>query len=167
MDDQEKKLFYIKLQKLINQFEAYEEVEKKRMLPLAALWGISNVNRSLTISEIHLVEQIGLLERANVTRLAEKLKLTKGAITKISTKLLARGWIEKLTIEGNLKEVFYQLTDQGNLVHHAYIQYHERAENQFQQFIQKYTDNELQFIERLIGDLTEVIDYSMNLDGMK
>ncbi|SDX75720.1 MarR family transcriptional regulator [Paenibacillus sp. CF384] len=161
MDDQEKKLLFHKLQQLFHQYEAFEKKEKRLVLPFAKQWGIAKVTRDLTLSEVHVVEQIGLHEPINVTGIADKMGMTKGAITKISAKLLRRGWIVKGTAGGNLKEVYYQLTAEGKKVHLAHNHYHEKVERQFNDFIQKYSDEQLQFIGVLLADLSHEMDNAM------
>jgi DNA-binding MarR family transcriptional regulator len=162
MKDQEKHQLFINLQKVYHQLEAVEEMEKKLMVQLAQSWGITNVTRDLTMSEVHVVEQIGHAGSINVTRLAEKMTMTKGAITKINTKLLARDWIEKIEFTGNTKEVHYQLTAMGLQVYQVHNHYHEMAENQFHQFLQPYSDAQLAFIATLMGDVSQALDDSMD-----
>nr|WP_275901682.1 MarR family transcriptional regulator [Paenibacillus sp. SYP-B3998] len=117
------------------------------------------------MSETHVIEQIGMHETINVTRLAEKMGMTKGAITKIGAKLLDRGWIEKFALSGNRKEVLFRLTPDGHSVYDVHEQYHLYAEKLFEDFINRYTDEEYQFIDRLIGDITQAIETSMAAMG--
>ena len=67
-------------------------------------------------SETHCIDFIGRLELPNVTKVAEQMQMTRGAISKMTKKLLAKGLIEKYTLETNRKEVYFRLTDQGKLL---------------------------------------------------
>ena len=57
-------------------------------------------------SETHCIDNIGRLELPNVTKIAEQMQMTRGAISKMTKKLLAKGLIEKYTLETNKKEVY-------------------------------------------------------------
>ena len=59
-------------------------------------------------SETHCIDYIGRLELPNVTKIAEHMGMTRGAISKMTKKLLAKGLIEKYTLESNKKEVYFK-----------------------------------------------------------
>ena len=54
-------------------------------------------------SETHCIDNIGRLELPNVTKIAEQMQMTRGAISKMTKKLLAKGLIEKYTLDTILK----------------------------------------------------------------
>lgn len=55
-------------------------------------------------SETHCIDYIGRLELPNVTKVAEHMGMTRGAISKMTKKLLAKGLIEKYTLETNKRK---------------------------------------------------------------
>ena len=77
-------------------------------------------------SETHCIDYIGRLELPNVTKVAEHMGMTRGAISKMTKKLLAKGLIEKDTLETNKKEVYFKLTDQGRLLFDEHAKRHQR-----------------------------------------
>lgn len=81
-------------------------------------------------SETHCIDYIGRLELPNVTKVAEHMGMTRGAISKMTKKLLAKGLIEKYTLETNKKEVYFKLTDQGRLLFDEHAKRHQRWEKQ-------------------------------------
>ena len=64
-------------------------------------------------SEIHTVQAIGENKGINVTRLAEKMGVTKGATSQILNKLVKKGLVIKQNKEKNNKELNLYLTDKG------------------------------------------------------
>ena len=48
------------------------------------------------IRETHCIDYIGRLELPNVTKVAEHMGMTRGAISKMTKKLLAKGLIENI-----------------------------------------------------------------------
>lgn len=64
-------------------------------------------------SEVHCIEYIERNADSNVTKLAESLYMTTGAISKITKKLIKKGIIESYQKLDNKKEVYFRLTEEG------------------------------------------------------
>ena len=80
-------------------------------------------------SETHCIDYIGRLELPNVTKIAEHMGMTRGAISKMTKKLLTKGLIEKYTLESNKKEVYFKLTDLGKTLFEEHAKRHKRWES--------------------------------------
>lgn len=65
--------------------------------------------------------------------------MTRGAISKMTKKLLAKGLIEKYTLETNKKEVYFKLTDQGRLLFDEHAKRHQRWEKRDMEFLARYS----------------------------
>ena len=63
--------------------------------------------------EIHTIQAIGRYPGINVTRLAEQMGVTKGAVSQTISKLAKKGLVRKRQIFRNRKEVVLELTDLG------------------------------------------------------
>ncbi|MGG0033755.1 helix-turn-helix domain-containing protein, partial [Priestia megaterium] len=61
--------------------------------------------KDYTLSEIELIENISLIPNANVTRLAAASYMTRGAISKLTKKLIAKNIIESYQSVENKKEI--------------------------------------------------------------
>lgn len=80
-----------------------------------------------TYSEVRVIELIELSkEPMNVTKLAEKMNLTRGAISKITKKLIQNDCIEKYQMESNKKEIYYRLAANGYEIHKQHMNMHEK-----------------------------------------
>lgn len=75
-------------------------------------------------SELHCIDAIGKNCGANVSLIAQKLSITRGAASKIVKKLLARGDVSSYCNLGNKKEIYYALTAQGRKVFLAHAERH-------------------------------------------
>lgn len=102
------------LQKLIDQF--------LRILHLYSLitrkpkdYGTGDM---LYFTEVHTLAMIGRNQGLNITRLAELMGVTKGAISQTIRKLSAKGLILRKQTK-NKKEVFLNLTEKGLTVYRA------------------------------------------------
>lgn len=94
-------------------------------------------------SETHCIDFIGRLELPNVTKIAEHMRMTRGAISKMTKKLLAKGMIEKYTLETNKKEIYFRLTEQGKLVFEEHAKRHRLWEKRDMEFLARYPKGEI------------------------
>ena len=115
--------------------------------------------KSYKSSEVHCIEYIGRNVDSNVTKLAESFYMTRGAMSKITKKLLKKGIIESYQKPDNKKEIYFRLTDQGKEVYKIHEKLHkefqERDKVVFEQITEEQFDSMLSFIEK----------YSKHLDS--
>lgn len=109
----------------------------------------------LTLSEVHCLDYIGRLEVPNVTGIAKAMRMTRGGITKLTSKLVGKGYIEKHSIQGNRKEVHFRLTDLGREIYLKHERIHEEARMRETAFFSTFSKGEQKvitdFLERLNG----------------
>jgi Transcriptional regulators len=75
-------------------------------------------------SEIHLLAFIAENQELNVTELAEKRNVSKGALSKILGKLIEKGLIEKYGKKGNSKNIYFSLTKYGTKAYEGHMEFH-------------------------------------------
>ena len=110
-------------------------------------------------SEVHCIEYIGSNADTNVTKLSEYFYMTRGAMSKLTKKLIKKGVIESYQKTDNKKEIYFRLTEQGKEVYKTHEKLHkefqERDKAIFEQVTEEQFDSMLNFIEK----------YSSHLDG--
>ncbi|GGH11279.1 MarR family transcriptional regulator [Paenibacillus segetis] len=115
--------------------------------------------KGYTSTEVHCIEYIEKNADSNVTRLAEYFYMTRGAISKLTKKLLQKGLIESYQKSDNKKEVYYRLTEQGKVIYKIHEDLHqefqERDKAVFEQVTEEQFDSMLSFVEQ----------YSRHLDA--
>jgi Transcriptional regulators len=107
----------------------------------------------LNLAEVHCIDWIGRVERANVTKVANDMNMTKGAICKINKKLLSKGLIESYQLPENNKEIYYRLTDCGQKVYEEHKKCHEKAKTEKMALLKNYTADEQAVILRFLNDI--------------
>lgn len=110
-------------------------------------------------SEVHYIEYIGRNEDSNVTKLAESLYMTRGAISKMAKKLIQKGLIESYQKPDNKKEIYFRLTEQGREVYKV----HENLHNEFQKRDKAVFEDVTE--EQFDSMLSFVNKYSRHLDA--
>ncbi|MCY8721645.1 MarR family transcriptional regulator, partial [Bacillus sp. S10C12M] len=73
--------------------------------------------------------------------------------SRISTKLLSAGFLHRTQLSDNKKEVYFRLTPAGKKLHNLHKYYHQKVEQRFLSFFDRYTEEEILFAERLFRDL--------------
>ena len=108
-------------------------------------------------SEVHCIEYIGRNVDSNVTKLAESFYVTRGAISKLTKKLIKKGIIESYQKPDNKKEVYFRLTSQGKVIYKIHEELHkefqERDKAVFEQVTEEQFDSMLSFVERYSSHL--------------
>ena len=112
-------------------------------------------------SEVHCIEYIGRNVDSNVTKLAESFYVTRGAISKIAKKLIKKGAIESYQKPDNKKEIYFRLTEQGQVIYKVHEKLHkefqERDKAVFEQVTEEQFDSMISFVEKYSDHLdTEI-----------
>jgi DNA-binding MarR family transcriptional regulator len=112
-------------------------------------------------SEVHCIEYIGKNADSNVTKLAESFYVTKGAISKITRKLMEKGIVESYQRPDNKKEIYFRLTEEGIAVYNVHEELHkgfrERDQAVFGELSEEQLDVILGFVEKYCDHLNAEI----------
>ncbi|MBC1440011.1 MarR family winged helix-turn-helix transcriptional regulator [Listeria innocua] len=117
-------------------------------------------------SEVHCIEFIAKNEDPNVTKLAEAFYMTKSAISKITKKLMDKGYIESYQKPENKKEIYFRLTTKGaeiNQVHdNLHQEFLDRDKVVFEDVSDKQYEEVLQFVDKysrhLDAEMKKILD---------
>jgi DNA-binding MarR family transcriptional regulator len=109
-------------------------------------------------SETHCIDAIGRLELPNVTKIAGQMRMTRGAISKMTRKLLDKGLIEKYTLKTNHKEVYFRLTPQGRLLFEEHDKRHKLWEKRDMEFLSRYSKDEVETLCRFMEEFNRYLE---------
>ena len=116
----------------------------------------------ISLAEAHCIDKIGSIECANVTRVAAQMGMTRGAISKISKKLLTKNLIESYQKPENNKEIYFCLTEQGLKVYREHKKCHAQAHAEKLAILSKYNEAEQAIILRFLHDINQKYDKKLN-----
>ncbi|GAA0127480.1 MarR family transcriptional regulator [Clostridium sp. CTA-19] len=141
---------------IINKFK--EIYEKEELLGKLVFKG---EYENYGISEIHCIDLIGKIENPNVTKIAKGMNMTRGAISKISKKLINAKLIETYKKPNNDKEIYFKLTDLGKKLykHHEikHKEWEERNDIFFKDVSEKEQEVVANFLIKFNNYLEEII----------
>ena len=109
-------------------------------------------------SETHCIDYIGKTELPNVTKIAENMQMTRGAISKMTKKLLAKGLIEKYTLENNKKEVYFRLTESGMELYKEHEKRHKLWEQRDSKFLERQSQSETAIIIKFMKEFNAYLE---------
>ncbi|MGZ7149464.1 MarR family transcriptional regulator [Bacillus sp. BC08] len=117
-------------------------------------------------SEVHCIEYIENNTDSNVTQLAEAFYVTRGAISRMTKKLINKGLIESYQKSENKKEIYFKLTEQGKEIYKI----HEELHNEFQQrdkaVFEQVTEAEFDSIINFVEKYSRHLDAEIKKQGI-
>jgi DNA-binding MarR family transcriptional regulator len=113
---------------------------------------------SLNLTDVHVIDCIGRHEPINVTTLADRIELSKGTVSKVSTKLLKEGWIRRTQLNDNKKEIYFRLTPLGKRLFLVHERLHVKVQQQLFEFLNRYSSEELNVLKRLLSDGVDLLE---------
>ena len=90
--------------------------------------------------EIHTIQAIGETLGMNVTQLAERMGVTKGAVSQMVSKLVEKGMVRKARAQDNAKEVIVHLTELGQ----TGLRNHEKYDMAVLESVREYCGSDLE-----------------------
>ncbi|HMM22466.1 MAG TPA: MarR family transcriptional regulator [Selenomonadales bacterium] len=153
-----------KLETLIYNFSHIEDYEEKILQAVLREQNCEELrNASLSLAECHVIDCIERNDQINTTAIAKKLNMTKGGISKITTKLLKKNMIELQRLPNNQKETYYTLTPLGKSIFRIHEVLHKQAEARFFAHFSGYNQEQIDFADKFLNDLTAAVQ-STNIE---
>ncbi|EPZ43272.1 MarR family transcriptional regulator [Alicyclobacillus acidoterrestris] len=117
-------------------------------------------------SEVHCIESIGKNIDPNVTKLAESLYMTRGAISKLTKKLMDKGLIESYQRSDNKKEIYFRLTEQGKVIYKIHEELHKEFQERDKVVFEQVTDEEFDSMLRFVENYSRHLDAEIKKQGL-
>lgn len=118
----------------------------------------------LRTAPIHLIDMIGKHPQDNLTELAQRLGITKGAVSQMASSLERKGLIMKLKSPENQKNILFQLTDEGKKVYNGHEEYHKELYHRLGSILDQFSDSELKRFQEFMTAIEEsMMEYSRQI----
>ncbi|MBF0529271.1 MAG: MarR family transcriptional regulator [Deltaproteobacteria bacterium] len=124
--------------------------------------GREDIFDGINLAEVHCIDWIGTIDYANVTKVANAMGMTRGAISKIAKKLLNKNFIESYQRPENNKEIYYRLTQDGQRIHDEHKKCHNQARQEKFSLLENYSEDEQIAILRFLNDINHIIHIKLN-----
>lgn len=117
-------------------------------------------------SEVHCIEYIGRNVDSNVTKLAESFYMTRGAISKITKKLINKGIIESYQKPDNKKEIYFSLTEQGKVIYKIHEKLHKEFQERDKAVIEQVTEEQFDIMLSFVEKYSRHLDAEIRKQGL-
>ena len=104
----------------------------------------------LSVTEMHIIEAIGLDREMTMTEVARDLEITVGTLTTAITKLIKKGYVERKRIEEDRRVVLVNLTSKGEEVYKVHQVFHEEM---ICAMLSNFSDEEEQVLSKSLEKL--------------
>lgn len=124
-------------------------------------------DQALHNAEIHMIKAIYENKNIHVTALADKLGVTKGAISQVLLKLQKKGMIVKEKDPKNLSRILLNVTAKGEIAHKTHLEIHKQFNQIFKEVIDGFEEEEIVVIRKFLDDLESKITKFEDLEKIK
>lgn len=111
--------------------------------------------QDITILMLHVLDCIQKDQPVKGITIAKELNMQRGTVTKISRKLVEKKLIKKEYPPNNNKEIYFSTTELGNELCNLHNLLHKEIKKNYVKFIEKYSEQELIFLEKILDDLSK------------
>ncbi len=118
-------------------------------------------------SEIHTIAAVGDLKDPNVTSIARRMKMTKGAVSKIIKRLLSAQVIEAYQLADNRQKIFYSLTEKGKFLYDEHKKRHELWIQRDKGFLSGFSEEQLQCVSAFMAEFNAYLEEQIAEKGGK
>jgi DNA-binding MarR family transcriptional regulator len=117
---------------------------------------ITELLQDSTFMMLRVLDAIGRMEPVNGITISKQFRIPKGSVSKATRRLIANKLIQAESLPNNKKEILYRTTPLGKELFQAHRAFDEQMEKSLIQFLEKYEEDELRFLIRVLLDATEV-----------
>ncbi|MDP4145508.1 MAG: MarR family transcriptional regulator [Bacillota bacterium] len=109
-------------------------------------------------SEIHMIKAIKENEGIHITGLAEKLGVTKGAVSQVTIKLQKKGLIIKERDINNYSKFLLKLTPMGEVAYNNHLKFHQDIDQMLADILSDESEEKINFLKDFLITLEHKLD---------
>ncbi len=117
-------------------------------------------------SEVHCIEYIENNADSNVTQLAEAFYVTRGAISRMTKKLIQKGLVESYQKSENKKEIYFRLTEEGKEIYKIHENLHKEFQERDKAVFEQVTEEEFNSIISFVEKYSRHLDAEIKKQGI-
>ena len=134
--------------KLIYSFSA--TIDKLRKTDIRLDCGVT-----INTAAMSMMNVIDLNKEMTVSDLSKRMRLTKGAVSQMLSKLCKMGLTKKEQYDGNEKRIYPVLTEAGKTVVKEYWEKHQDFYNKMADLLNGYSEKDCEMILKFLKDFDE------------
>lgn len=104
----------------------------------------------LSITEMHIMEAIGVDQKRNMSAVARDLDVTIGTLTTAINNLLRKGYVNRSRSDEDRRIVLISLTSKGENAHSHHLRFHDEM---IEATISKLSEEEMRVLIEALGNI--------------
>ncbi|MFC9712180.1 MarR family transcriptional regulator [Paenibacillus sp. NPDC056933] len=133
-------------------FQSEDDEEKQWLIQNSPNPVVEELVKEMTVTMLHVLDAIGTLEPVNGMTISKQFGFSKGSVSKITRRLIHKEIILSESLPGNRKEVLFRTTPLGKEIYRLHQAMHYQIDNGVNRFLQRYNEDELQFLVRTLRE---------------
>ena len=129
---------------LVKLFNDILDVEEKAI--------ITDEFKDISVTDMHIIEAVGLGEGNNMTTIAKKMKITVGSLTTSMNSLVKKHYVERNRSEEDRRIVNITLTEKGIKAYKHHEEFHEKMS---QAAISEMSEDEVKVLLKSLNNLSK------------
>ena len=117
-------------------------------------------------SEVHCIEYIENNADSNVTQLAEAFYVTRGAISRMTKKLIQKALLKATKSQKIRKEIYFRLTEQGKEIYKIHENLHKEFQERDKAVFEQVTEEEFNSIISFVEKYSRHLDAEIKKQGI-
>jgi len=118
---------------------------------------VSHKGLRLHPSEIHLLMFLYHVQDANITAIADKIDLTKGAVSQTLSRLQKKGIITKKMYPEKKNELHVQFTDEGNQLLAVLIKDKKSQERKYTRYLKTLSEQDKEIVSQFLDKMVSTM----------
>jgi DNA-binding MarR family transcriptional regulator len=110
----------------------------------------------LSVSSLHILDVINAHDSIKGIDIAREMEVTKGAVSKITRKLLDQGLIRKDQLPTNLKEIYFSVTPLGAELAELHRQFHLEQDQKGTELLASFDQASLEIVADFLEKLASL-----------
>jgi DNA-binding MarR family transcriptional regulator len=143
------------LGKLTERFDSAENEEWRWLIAHSPSPLIVEILQDSTATTLRVIDAIGRMEPVKGATISERYRISKGAVSKITRRLIAQELVTPERLPNNKKELLFRLTPLGRDLFDLHRAFDEQMERGFIRFLQRYDVAALRLLVLVLHDATE------------
>ncbi|MEK4508252.1 MarR family transcriptional regulator [Paenibacillus sp. FSL K6-2524] len=110
----------------------------------------------LSVSSLHVLDVINTHEGIKGADIARDMEITKGAVSKITRKLVDHGLIRKTQLPDNLKEIYFSVTPLGAELAKLHRLFHQEKDQKAMELLTSFDTASLKIVADFLEKLASL-----------
>ena len=114
-------------------------------------------NESYINTEVQMVQIIHGQETSYVTSIADRMGITKGAVSQFAAKLESKGILKKEPDPTNQSRIILRLTPKGEQLYQVHAAFHNELDNLVKKTLENATEENKKFLQKFLDSVEHEI----------